>query len=111
LHGQKEVVECYDIDEEMYVMNMKKICLRIRGVTGKYLPPCALYFMIFAIFPNNAHAYFDPGIGSVLLQALAAGFLGFVLFWERIKNGVMGLFSKKCAAEPSPPDDEKDGDA
>jgi hypothetical protein len=46
------------------------------------------------IWPGTAHAYFDPGTGSMIIQALIAGLAGgWFLFrtqWDRLKN----LFAK-----------------
>ena len=48
---------------------------------------------VTAAFPGTAHAYLDPGAGSVIFQVLLAGFLGFLfvlkLFWAKVK----GFFS------------------
>lgn len=49
-----------------------------------------LFFGSFFIFPCTAHAYLDPGTGSMLLQFLAAGFLALGVFWRRI----IGCFNK-----------------
>lgn len=44
-------------------------------------------------------AYLDPGTGSVILQALIAGFMGAMLatklFWAKIKGFFSNLFSSK----------------
>jgi hypothetical protein len=46
------------------------------------------------LLPFNAHAYIDPGTGSIVVQALIAGFLGSIFalrtFWGRIS----AFFSK-----------------
>ena len=42
------------------------------------------------IFPQNAHAYLDPGSGSMLVQLLIAGIagagVGLKFFWRRIAD-------------------------
>ncbi|MBE6443022.1 MAG: hypothetical protein E7022_12060 [Desulfovibrio desulfuricans] len=48
-----------------------------------------------AMLPNAAHAYFDPGTGSMLLQALAAGLIGVAAFWRHIKEKISSVFSSK----------------
>lgn len=48
-------------------------------------------------FPSTAHAYLDPGTGSILLQALAAGFIAAAAFWRRILRGIKNLFHKDKA--------------
>ena len=44
--------------------------------------------------PINAYAYLDPGTGSMILQALAAGFLAVGVFWRNILSFLKG-FGKK----------------
>ena len=43
-------------------------------------------------------AYLDPGTGSVILQAVIAGFMGALLVvkmgWAKIKAGVRSIFSR-----------------
>lgn len=55
-----------------------------------------ILFFILILFSNqNAYAYIDPGIGSMLLQSLLVIFAAiatfFSVFWSKIKN----FFSKK----------------
>ncbi len=58
--------------------------------------------VVFAIFPGPAHAYMDPGTGSMILQILLGGVAGVLvvgrLYWHRIKE----FFGIKTA-----PDDEE----
>jgi len=60
------------------------------------------------LFVAPAHAYVDPGSGSVLLQVLIAGLLavGFTIktFWGNLKRRVTGIFSRSSKA----PDDGQD---
>ena len=44
---------------------------------------------------SQAWAYFDPGAGSMLLQALAAGLMAVVVFWKRIKDMLRKMFWSK----------------
>lgn len=52
----------------------------------RYFPLIPL--TLFVIAANPAHAYIDPGSGSVAVQAILAGFLGFLLalkiYWKKI---------------------------
>jgi hypothetical protein len=52
--------------------------------------------LVFAPFP--AHAYIDPGTGSLIIQAIVAALAGLLLYiklyWHKIKN----IFSKKDSA-------------
>ncbi len=49
---------------------------------------------------RQAHAYLDPGTGSLLVQgligAVAAGLLVLKLYWQKLR----GLFSSQSASEP-----------
>jgi hypothetical protein len=51
------------------------------------------------IWPQTAHAYFDPGTGSMIIQLLIAGVAGgWIVFrtqWDRLKN----LFGKAKVPE------------
>jgi hypothetical protein len=44
----------------------------------------------FVLFCDPAHAYLDPGTGTVLAQIIAMGFIFFITFIKRI-----GLFFSK----------------
>ncbi len=63
----------------------------------RYFPliPLAIYI----ISADTAHAYVDPGSGSVAVQAILAGFLGFLLalkiYWKKLVN----LFRKNEKTE------------
>ena len=59
-----------------------------------------LFYLIFLILiPSNAHAYLDPGMGSIILQAI----LGFIataiatisIYWTKFKMLISKLFNKK----------------
>ena len=56
-----------------------------------------------------AHAYIDPGTGSIILQSLIGGLVAAVfvarLYWEKIKS-----FFRKQAPELLSPDDEEPED-
>ena len=43
--------------------------------------------------------YIDPGSGSMLVQALIAGFLGFSLFFKHLKFKVVSFFKGKSLNE------------
>ena len=51
-------------------------------------------FLVLFVLNGSAHAYLDPGTGSILLQALAAAVLAAGVFWQRITNFIKGLFKK-----------------
>jgi len=54
----------------------------------------SLLFLVVVCFPSTAHAYLDPGTGSILLQSLAMGFLAATVFWRRIVDFIKKLFKK-----------------
>ena len=58
----------------------------------------ALFVLVMA---KDAAAYFDPGAGSMLLQALAAGMIAAALFWKRIKEMLVNKFGRKDKSKES----------
>ena len=57
-----------------------------------------IIFLSFFIFTTNAHAYLDPGTGSIVLQAIVGGFAAFFtsiyIFWNKVKNFCKKIFNK-----------------
>jgi hypothetical protein len=51
-------------------------------------------FCLIFLVPDISYAYLDPGAGSIVLQALAAGLIGLGIFWRRIINGIKRLFRR-----------------
>ncbi len=55
--------------------------------------------LMFFLFALDASAYLDPGTGSIIIQALIAGFVGAAFFikiyYKRIKEILSNIFSKK----------------
>jgi hypothetical protein len=55
----------------------------------------------------KAHAYFDPGTGSMVLQLLLASILGFLFtlktYWEKLKGFLKNLVSKNSANDSNNP--------
>jgi hypothetical protein len=49
--------------------------------------------LIFLI-PDISYAYLDPGAGSMILQAVAAGIIGVGIFWRRIIKAIKRLFQR-----------------
>lgn len=62
----------------------------------KYLKLSVLT-LVGLCFSVQAHAYLDPGTGSVIIQAVIAVFVAFGVFWGRVKSFLSGLFSRKSA--------------
>ena len=60
-----------------------------------------LFFVVLCwIIPaTSAHAYLDPGSGSMLLQLLLGGIAGLVvifkLYWARFTEGLKKIFPSK----------------
>lgn len=50
--------------------------------------------LFFTCFPSTAYAYLDAGTGSMILQALAVGFIAVAAFWRRIMYAIKGFFKK-----------------
>lgn len=61
---------------------------------NRLLPLLYVFFLSF-LFTPKAHAYLDPGTGSMLLQALVAGAVAILVFGKRIWIGLSGLFAKR----------------
>lgn len=57
-----------------------------RSVGSAFACVAAINFVL----SNDAHAYLDPGTGSMILQMLAAGFLGGLytvkVYWAHVSN-------------------------
>lgn len=71
----------------------------------RFLAPLLLVSLLLSL---DAHAYVDPGTGSVLLQILLGGFAGLALFGKLFWRRVTELFGRKPlpppAAAPAPSD-------
>jgi hypothetical protein len=60
-------------------------------------------------FPRSAHAYLDPGTGSLIIQVIVAAFLGAAfavkVYWRNIKAFVANRFSKEAQGDQEEDDD------
>jgi hypothetical protein len=56
--------------------------------------------VILCLSPTAAFAYFDPGTGSLLIQALVGGMAAVVVFWGNVKAYTRALFAKGKATLP-----------
>ncbi|MFI3242559.1 MAG: hypothetical protein R3Y43_08345 [Alphaproteobacteria bacterium] len=52
-----------------------------------------VYFLLFCFFPCLAHAYIDPGTGSLFLQAIIAFFVTFFAFAGSARAKVVSFFN------------------
>ncbi len=50
-------------------------------------------------FPTTAHAYFDPGTGSILIQIVVGAMATAAVFWRRIKLSIVSWFSRDKSKE------------
>ena len=57
-----------------------------------------IILLSFFILTTKAHAYLDPGTGSIILQAIVAAFAAFFtsiyIFWSKVKNFFNKIFKK-----------------
>lgn len=51
--------------------------------------------VVSLLLVQSAHAYFDPGTASLLIQALIAGIGAVVVFFGNLKMRFFALFGKK----------------
>ena len=58
----------------------------------KYLKPVVLAagFMIVLVTP--AHAYIDPGTGTIIVQAIVGSLVAATLFWRQLREKVVSFF-------------------
>ena len=59
-----------------------------------------VYIILFYFFSlTSAHAYLDPGTGSIILQAIigfiAASITIISIYWNKLKIFIVNLFKKK----------------
>lgn len=63
------------------------------------IKPILLTSAIYFLMNNHAHAYLDPGTGSIILQAIAAALAATAAttsyYWDKVKNLYNKLFKKK----------------
>ena len=55
----------------------------------------ALCITFFGAFPQNAHAYLDPGAASFILQGLAAALVAIGGAWYAFKAKIKNFFAKR----------------
>ena len=65
----------------------------IMGTTRVGFP--LLIALLAAAYAAPAHAYIDPGTGSILLQGLLASIAAIGLFWQRIKLVFSSILSSR----------------
>jgi hypothetical protein len=69
----------------------------------RFLPASLLAIILVVLYQPSAHAYIDPGMGSLIIQGLIGAFMAaaltFKMWWYRLT----GFFKKK----ESPVDDDQ----
>jgi len=67
--------------------------------------------LLLVILPSRAYAYIDPGAGSLVFQALVAGFFGAVftikMYWGVFKKKLNTLLGRDKPEETKPPEEKK----
>ena len=57
-----------------------------------------IFFLSFFLFTSSAHAYLDPGTGTIIVQAIVGAFAAFFstlyMFWEKVKIFFRKVFKK-----------------
>lgn len=53
-----------------------------------------LYFILLITFPTIAHAYLDPGTGSIIFQTLLAIIFGIPIFLKTLRQKVVIVIYK-----------------
>ena len=57
-----------------------------------------IIILYFCMYTSSAHAYLDPGTGSIILQAIigaiTAFFTSMYIFWAKVKNFFRKIFKK-----------------
>ncbi len=64
-----------------------------------------LSLLLIVIVSKSSYAYLDPGTGSLILQALAAGLFTCIFFAKQIWKKVLNIFNKPVVEKSS--DDKK----
>ena len=64
--------------------------------------------LLSLVFPRPAHAYLDPGTGSLIIQVIVAALLGAAftvkVYWQNIKTFFANRFSNKAQADETQDD-------
>ena len=69
---------------------------------------CAL-MAVSILLSTPAHAYVDPGSGTLILQILAAAGVGALFYFRQFRDKVMSLFSGRNAKSEDAVDEKPEG--
>jgi hypothetical protein len=64
-----------------------------------------LLFALFVSQPSTAHAYIDPGYGTLLVQLVLSGFLGVLFFARKALRKVLNAVSSQLSSRRNRPPD------
>lgn len=71
----------------------------------------AVVLVLGSCAATPAHAYIDPGTGSMLLQVIGAAVAGAIFYFRELRIRVMSLFSRRSSSVTEQSDDPPPGDA
>ena len=78
----------------------KSICIKLIPMKKKIF---ILFIIYFFALNSYSYAYFDPGTGAFIVQAilgfLAAVVASLTMTWNRVKNFFVRLFQTKAKSE------------
>jgi len=91
---------CFDLNQTVYAVLLTRNAMK-------------QHFLLFLLlgFPGIAHAYIDPGTGSLLLQGIIAAFVSVLVFWRNLRMSILNFFRDKKQDEiqtPSQSDESAD---
>ena len=64
--------------------------------------------LLLIAFPTSTNAYFDPGTGSLVIQALIGALAAVTVFWGQLKSYFRSLFSSQPDRRSSASSDADD---
>jgi hypothetical protein len=71
-----------------------------------------LYVLLFSLIPSaQAHAYLDPGSGSLIIQILAAALLSLVVVARVFKDTILAFLGFKRSSEDEDDDLNSESDS
>ena len=61
--------------------------------------------LLFLFVPKQAHAYLDPGVGSLLIQMFIGGVVAAMftlkMYWYKVKTFILRLLGREISADES----------
>ena len=96
--------ESIDFQTQMRTPPQRALAPVVRLIVNNILRALCAIMLFDLLNPEQAHAYIDPGLGSMLLQGLAAGVISMLVFWRSLRHRIVSFFKKN---DP----EEKDADS